>query len=310
MSERDPDDRRHSIFANQLLGSVKLWLLERWRASPLSWRVNLSVSGRFKGRRIRIPIIYGIGFQNVQVGELALMNAFSKVLASRPGPFVDVGVNLGQTLIKVKLIEPSRRYIGFEPNPYCCHYTTELIRINNFESCSLVPVGLADKDATVSLFAKSDAVDPSASIVDGFRSWERYRREQPVAVFRGDPLLHDLRELSILKIDVEGAELEVVAGLQETIGGLRPYVFCEILPVFDATTETGCFRQRRQDTLLAMLHALGYTLFRMLPDDSVVELRTIDVHGDLALCNYVFVPDAELQQFRQMFRVVTHPVAA
>jgi len=310
MSDRDPSCQRQSIFGTGLFGELKLRALEWWRASSWSWRVNFTVSGRFNGRRIRIPILYGIGFQNVQLGELALLRAYAKIFATRPGAFVDVGVNLGQSLIKVKLADQSRGYIGFEPNPYCCHYTTQLIQINKFEDCRLVPAGLADKDAIVSLFAKSDAVDPSASIVDGFRSLERYSREQPVAVFRGDPLLHHLDELCILKIDVEGGELEVVAGLQQTIDRLRPYVFCEILPVFDGATENGRFRLRRQDTLLAMLHALGYTLFRMRHDETVVELPAIEVHHDLAQCNYVFVPEAELQQFRRMFRVVTHPVAA
>src|SRR6266581_4231525 len=241
MSERDPASRRVSILSNDTLGAVKLRLLERWRASPLSWRLNITISGRYQGERIRIPIIYGNGFQNVEIGELSLLQAFSKILGAKPGPFVDVGVNLGQTLIKVKLVDRVRAYIGFEPNPHCCHYAARLIELNQFASCSLVPVGLSDRDAIVSLLAKNDAVDPSASVVDGFRPPERYRRAQPVAVFRGDPLLQSLSELSVLKIDVEGGELEVVGGLQETIARLRPYVFCEILPVFDPESETGRF---------------------------------------------------------------------
>jgi hypothetical protein len=54
----------------------------------------------------------------------------------------------------------------------------------------------------------------------------------------------------------------------------------------------------------------SYTLHRILPDDAVVELSGVEVHGDLALCNYIFVPQSELQQFRQRFRLVTPPVAA
>jgi FkbM family methyltransferase len=305
MSRRDPGWRRHSIFAGEPLGGVKLRLVEWWRASPLSWRFNLTITGNYNGQRIRVPIIHGTGFQNIQLGELTLLRAFSKILENNPGSFVDVGVNLGQTLIKVKLIDRSREYVGFEPNPHCCHYAAQLIAVNQFENCSLVPVALSDQDAIVSLFAKSDAADPSASVVDGFRPPGRYRRSERVAVFRGDRLLQQLNQLSVLKIDVEGGELEVIAGLRETIARLQPYVFCEILPVFDLESETGRFRQRRKTSLLAMLRSLGYTLYRLLHDDTVVELPVIDVHSDVALCNYIFVPQVRLEQFQRIFSVVT-----
>jgi len=310
MSERDPRSRRVSIFGDSYLGSLQLSLIEWWRASSLSWRINATVRGHYRGQGIRIPIIYGTGFQNVELGELSLLRAFAKILELKPGAFADVGVNVGQTLIKVKLIDRSRVYIGFEPNPHCCQYVARLIDVNKFESCSLVPVGLSDRDTVVSLFTKSDDVDPSASVIGGFRNTDRYRRTQRVAVFRGDPLLRDLHQLSTLKIDVEGGELEVVGGLRETIARLRPYIVCEILPVFDPESEIGRFRQGRQAALVGLLQSMGYTLHRILPDDAVVELSGIEVHSDLALCNYIFVPQSELQQFRQRFRLVTPPVAA
>ena len=39
------------------------------------------------------------------------------------GTFVDVGVNLGQTLLAVKSIGEDWDYLGFEPNPCCLFYT-------------------------------------------------------------------------------------------------------------------------------------------------------------------------------------------
>jgi hypothetical protein len=47
--------------------------------------------------------------------------ALTRVL-SRPGTFVDVGANLGQTLGKVLAVDPDRSYVGFEPQIGACHY--------------------------------------------------------------------------------------------------------------------------------------------------------------------------------------------
>lgn len=43
--------------------------------------------------------------------ERHLIEPIRRTLAVRPGAFIDVGANLGQTLAKVLLIVPNRRYI-------------------------------------------------------------------------------------------------------------------------------------------------------------------------------------------------------
>jgi hypothetical protein len=82
-----------------------------------------------------------------------------------------------------------------------------------------------------------------------------------------------------------------------------PIVFCEILPVFDAASDNGRFRMQRQELLVATMRGLGYRLFRMLADESVVELGAIETHADLSLSNYAFVPPAEQEAFRSLFTV-------
>jgi FkbM family methyltransferase len=306
---RDPEARHIRIVDQGALGQLKMQLLKRLRTSPMSWRFNFTVQARYGTRTLKIPIIYGRGFQNLDIGEAWFFRALSRLLTCRSGAFLDVGVNLGQTLIKVKLIEPTREYIGFEPNPQCCQYTSQLIEANRFQRCTLVPVGLADSARMLTLFAKDDAVDPSASIVPGFRAPERYRRSQHAAVFAGDEVVKDLSDLGFVKVDVEGGELEVIAGLQATIERFTPFIFCEILPVFDEQSDVGQFRKRRQERLLEILKPMGYSLFRLLYDGSAVELSAIRVHRDISLSNYLLVPPADLNNFRQLFPLVTQSVA-
>jgi FkbM family methyltransferase len=310
LSDRDPEATRINVLGSGLGASLKARLLKGLARSPLSWRMNFSVDARVGDHSLKIPIMLGRGYQNLQIGEAWLFRAFAKVLDRREGAFVDVGVNLGQTLIKVKLIDPQREYYGFEPNPQCSQYVSELINCNGFTDCTLVPVGLSTAPSVATLWAKADAVDPSASMVPGFRSAERYARKQHVPVFPGDALLSQVDRMAMLKIDVEGGELEVVSGLLETLARCTPIVFCEILPVFDETTDNGQFRKRRQDELLGKLRALGYSAFRMMQDETVVELAAIETHASLALTNYAFVPPAEVDAFRRLFRVTQQSAAA
>src|SRR5205823_4155393 len=109
---RDPHTHRINLLGDGAPNTMKARLLGALGRSRLGWRFNFTVRGAYKGRTLKIPLVLGRGFQNVHIGEPWLFKAFEKVLAAREGAFLDVGVNLGQTLIKVKLIDPARRYVG------------------------------------------------------------------------------------------------------------------------------------------------------------------------------------------------------
>jgi hypothetical protein len=59
-----------------------------------------------------------------------------------------------------------------------------------------------------------------------------------------------------------------------------------------------------------MLRALGYAVFRMQQDESVVELADIATHSDLALTNYAFVPAPQVGLFRALFKLREQSEAA
>jgi hypothetical protein len=85
------------------------------------------------------------------------------------------------------------------------------------------------------LFADNDDVDESASFdATGFRATMSATRKVLVPVLRGDVAVAQLRldKIAVLKIDVEGAELEVLRGLPDTLRLWKPPVMFEVLPNF------------------------------------------------------------------------------
>jgi FkbM family methyltransferase len=283
---------------NAALTAAARWLNRRgWL-----WRANFAVSGTLGGRRLRVPFRYGSGWEHLRMREVWLFQALQRVMRERSGAVIDVGVNVGHTLVKIKTVDPHRDYIGFEPNPHCLQYTHHLVQANGYRQCTLVPVAISNRSGVMKLLQNSD-VDPSATIVEGFREPGRYEHTTLVPVLRGDDVLADLgvQQIAAIKIDVEGGELDVMQGLERTIRSMLPWVFCEVLPVFDEHTDMGRFRLQRQTLLRDWLGDHGYAIFRCSARTTIEQVDDFGVHADMTLANYVFVPGSELTAFRRQF---------
>src|SRR5690348_13368483 len=79
-------------------------------------RFNRCATRKICNSMIRVPVIGGIQCEESEPWFLQLLTL---LLPYNKGSFVDVGANLGQTMIKVKALDSARKYIGFEPNPTC-----------------------------------------------------------------------------------------------------------------------------------------------------------------------------------------------
>ncbi len=90
--------------------------------------LNLSFKITVNNNSFKIPVIAGIGFNNLFMSEVWMVQVLEKITKLKHGTFIDVGVNIGQTLIKLRSVDKEREYLGFEPNPLCVFYTEELIK--------------------------------------------------------------------------------------------------------------------------------------------------------------------------------------
>jgi FkbM family methyltransferase len=266
-------------------------LLQRLHGGRLISRFNFTTTARVNDREVRVPLLAGVGYENLGVSEWWLDTLLQRLFRHTTGAFIDVGTNVGQTLLKVKTLAPDIQYVGFEPNPVCFHYTQRLVSLNKFQNCTVVPVGLFSRAALLPFFAQSDT-DVSGSVVEGFRPTGERPQMMHVPVFDGDSVLEVLGwpKVGVLKIDVEGGELDVIEGLRGTIRRDRPFVICEILPLFSTNGPRGRFRKPRQDRLLADMRDEGYVMYRILEDATAQPLTDIELHVDMKLTNYLFAP--------------------
>jgi len=273
---------------------------------------NLTVPATINGHRFKIPVLRGIGASNLNITELWMVDALRRLLTLAPGTaFLDIGVNLGQSLLKLKSLDRDITYLGFEPNPFCVQYVQELIRVNGLPNCELVPVGLADQAGLVAFVADSEA-DTAGSIIGDLRPGKIPVRRQHIPVFVFDEIAEGLvpPHVAVVKIDVEGAELEVISGMRRFLTERRPWVTCEVL---HAHTEAQLpMLRERNGQLFQLLAEVGYLPFRMLKDAAqtrVLGLEAIEAFGEgvwnpktsPALCDYLLVPSEAAAATRQAF---------
>lgn len=265
--------------------------LLRLNGGRLISHFNIVTTHDVNGRRVAVPLMGNVGFKNLLPSEPWLDRVLPRLLARKRTTFVDVGVNVGQTLLKVKVLAPDVPYVGFEPNPVCFRYTQRLIGLNHFEECTLVPVGLSNRAGLVRFFAQTEA-DVSGSVIEGFRPREASLQRTYVPVLDGDSALEMVQatKVGVAKIDVEGGELEVVEGLRRTIQRDRPFVILEILPLFSEADPKCAFRKPRQERLIATMRDAGYCMFRVVENGTVEPVGAIDIHDDMRLTNYLFAP--------------------
>lgn len=237
--------------------------------ATLRWlvkRVNFIIPVRYHYTRFNIPIIRGLGVRHLKKAEPWMDELIEKLLSQGDdGIFIDVGVNIGQTLLKLRSVCPEIEYFGFEPNPACCYYVEQLVKVNRLARVSVFPVAIGNAPDIVSLYIhdSDDTSGSSGSLLKDFKARSIYLQKN-IAVF---PLIFFYerflsRQVRFLKIDVEGAELEVLNGSMELIKSVEPIVSCELLPPINPATREETLNKKRE--IQKLMEAARYRSFKIL----------------------------------------------
>jgi FkbM family methyltransferase len=254
-----------------------------------------------------IPIINEIGFDNyLSLSEPWMLYVIKTLYHSKltDGTFVDVGMNLGQTLIKVKAVDPYINYLGFEPNPYCINYLNKLIDINKYINTKIYPIAIGSKTYISKLRIFNEThVDSSASLIENFRSEVSVRKMLNIPVFKfSDIEVEESFKIGVLKIDVEGAELDVLESFAEKIKSDTPVILMEILPVYNKDKS---IRFIRQEKIYELLYKMDYSILRVIKKNNTFQgiqhLTKFEIHSDLNLCDYIFVPYNKVERMITLF---------
>lgn len=253
------------------------------------------------GHGLIIPISVDGGLEHFYWTESWKIELIERLVNKDGGIFIDVGANIGQTLLDLRTVHAEVHYMGFEPNAACIVYLKRLILANGFSNCLIVPVGLADENRVLSFYLLKDGpTDPRGTIFSELRPDRLYDIDF-VPCFRFDDIRNSLskRSISFVKIDVEGAELETLTGMRRSIEESKPPILCEVL--FTDSKADISTQKLRNDKLVQLLTDMNYIILQLIksPDNAhVVNAKQIqNFHStyyttdNMDLCDYLFIPE-------------------
>ena len=192
------------------------------------------------------------------------------------GVGLDIGANVGLMSLPLAKSRPGAQIHSFEPNPEAVsalRYATVANGINNVQIHSFA-IGDVDSEAELriprtnagaaSLVPTKDAgVFPTKRVLVPVRSFMGWWRDV------GQP------NVDVVKIDVEGFEPEVVAGMWPMLQDIRPVLIIEMTPdLFDCRA------------LISALTTLEYKAFSLREDTPPIPVSSPPVEQT----NFLFIP--------------------
>ncbi len=181
--------------------------------------------------------------------EPMVHEALRRTLA--PGAaFLDVGANIGAiSLVAATLVGREGSVVSVDPQPECVAALRANAALNGYGHMTVVHAAAAARSGEAELLVVVDSLWTRLASV-GEHGLER-RRETVRTVALDDLVASgEAPPPDVVKIDVEGAELDVLAGMRGLLAGCRPVVICEMHgknPEFCAQMERAGYRVTNLD---------------------------------------------------------------
>ena len=206
--------------------------------------------------------------------------------------FWDVGANIGIYGFTALSQRPASRIVLVEPDLYNCELLRKTLRCNRLDQVILVNKACSETVGFIRFYV-DDLTGSTGSIVksiSGKTFTEQYYNAEVhdivVETTTLDTMLQEFGSPDLVKIDVEGAELQVLVGSTRTLTEARPAIMFESDP-------ENCAAVR-------ILKNASYVLFDM------TTLRSIE----MLVFNNLAVPEEKAEAVRSLFLLDALPETA
>ncbi len=170
---------------------------------------------------------------------------------------VDIGAHIGcHTLAMAKRVGAEGRVYAFEPQPKLHRELKVNMALNGMENVQTFCAAVGDKDGEIELSPLKEGNEGSSVLQGGAGIF--------VPLMTLDSL--HLKNVSLIKIDVEGMEDQVLAGAQNTLRENRPLILLEIMGGYLQEKAPENIKLKIESTLL-FLRDLGFTVHRHSAND-------------------------------------------
>jgi FkbM family methyltransferase len=212
-----------------------------------------------------------------------------------PGMIIfDLGAHHGVfTLLASLRVSDSGAVFAFEPSPRERARLERHLRLNRRTNVQVERSALGACQGQADLFVVEGAEDYCNSLRPPIVASKTKRITVPIQCLDDYVAKAGLPRIDFIKVDVEGAELDVLKGSSTLLSKRpRPVLMVE---VYDIRTLPWGYYSRE---IIRLLRGLNFSWFRL---DTTGNPRPIDSETDPLDANLIAVPDEKLEAFRQRF---------
>lgn len=177
--------------------------------------------------------------------------------------FLDIGANIGQHSLYAS--RHCKHVYAFEPMKKIYDQFSSSVFTNDFLNISVYNYALGNTKEVLPIYG-NDNIGASSLFTS-----ENRKKIQDIKVLRLDDIVQDLglERCDLVKIDVEGFELEVLKGGKEFFAKHKPKIVLEYTPFFYDKKDPNIARE-----LIQLLFTLGYKLYDIdnkldIPEDQI-----------------------------------------
>jgi FkbM family methyltransferase len=171
---------------------------------------------------------------------------------------LEVGANIGYyVLVESKSIGKKGLIYAIEPGKENFEFLKRNIQINNVRNTLPFNIALGDKNELKELYVYSEG--NFNTFLNKKRNLKLIRKDK-IKIIRGDDFLKGKRKPTVIRMDVEGYEYEIIKGLQKTISSSKNMlIFMEL--------HFGVLSKNKVNFILNFLKKNGFKILDVFPYD-------------------------------------------
>lgn len=175
---------------------------------------------------------------------------------------IEAGANMGSETLLLSRLTGNGKVYGFEPNPYTFDRLKTNVSINELANVEVYDLAVGEKNGEISfnIYPKNFCnAGMSSKYMDTPLTRKITVNQQTLDSFVES---HNINKVDFLKMDIQGAEMDLLAGAATMIARFKPTIFLEALQIYNDI-----------QTMYAELGKYGYTVLN-ISDEGTTPMHT------------------------------------